>query len=46
MPVTAEVNADVGLVAAATGIYGGAPEDYAAVLKKARKQAARQEVGS
>jgi hypothetical protein len=28
------------------GIYGGAPEDYAAALKKARRQAARQEGGS
>jgi hypothetical protein len=28
------------------GIYGGAPEDYAAALKKARRRAARPEGAS
>jgi hypothetical protein len=29
--------------ASEAGIYGGTPEDYAAALKKARRQAARPE---
>jgi hypothetical protein len=32
--------------ASEAGIYGGTPEDYAAALKKARRQAARPEDAS